>query len=277
MYNRAYLTRELPTVSTPLIRSVRNTVMRPQLLGTYEDVVHDFLIQAPEYFVSSQINNIVGLDAFPIREIIMGCNHAIDSLIMKHGVNGLQIFEHDYKYYQRISPDIKFAQPGQLTPTQPILMALPSPGWLGVHPQQREILDEALSKKCPVHIDGAWLGAAKGIRFNFDHPAIHSVSMSLSKSMDLWWNRVGVRWTRQVDDTDPVTIYNKHKMLSERVIQVGLAHLEKIPPDHVWTHYHNNYYEMCAELKLRPTHMIHVVQSMDRKQIFGVKYILERE
>lgn len=276
MYNRAYLTQELPTISTPLIRSVRNTVMRPQLLGTYEDACHDFLIQATEYFTSSKINTIGGLNAFPVREIIMGCNHAIDSLIMRYGLGGLQIFEHDYKYYQRLDPRKQFAQPGQLIPGVPILMALPSPGWLGVHPQQREILDEALDKSCAVHIDGAWMGAAKGIRFNFDHPAVHSVSLSLSKSMDLWWNRVGVRFSRQVDDTDPVTIYNKHKMLSERVIQIGLAHLEKIPPDHVWTHYHDSYYEMCMELKLRPTHMIHVAQSMDRKQMFGVKYLLER-
>jgi hypothetical protein len=242
----------------------------------YVTLVNEFQQQAVTHFLSSKLNTLTGLDRFPVVETTMGCNHVIDSLIMQYGVAGLQIFENDYRYYQRLDPAIEFAQLGQLVPGKPILMAMPSPGWLDVHPRQYDILEEAHVKSCDVHIDCAWIGAAQGIEFYFDHPAIASVCMSLSKGMDLWWNRVGVRWARQQVDTDPVTIYNKHKMLPMSTIQVGLHYLQRVEPDYVWTHYKDRYHAICREHLLRPSKIIHVAQSMDRMKMFGLKNLLEK-
>jgi len=265
----------LSTVSTPWLEELKRT-FRPDLDADYVQLVDEFQQHAVTYFLSSKLNNLKGLENFPVVETTMGCNHVIDSLIMQHGTKGLQIFEHDYKYYQRLSPAIEFAKPGQLASGKPVLMALPSPGWLDIHPQQHEILDEAHAKACEVHIDCAWIGAAQDIDFYFDHPTIASVFMSLSKGMDLWWNRAGVRWTRQVVDKDPVTIYNKHKMLPVATIQIALHYLQRVEPDYVWTHYKDKYHAVCREHRLRPTKIIHVAQSMDRMKMFGVKNLLEK-
>lgn len=275
MFDAKLLTAELPTVATPYLKSLHDGAT-PHYDQNFEQLQKIFISEADRYFQATHLNTIAGLDAFAVREAIIGCNHAIDSLIMQHGIDGLQIFEHDYKYYQRLDPVINYAKPGQLASRKPILMAMPSPGYLGLHPNQIEILDEALEKNCEVHMDCAWLGAARGIAFDFSHPAITSVFMSLSKSMDLWWNRIGVRYTKIQDDTNPITIYNKHGMIPSGLLKTGLRYIRCVQPDHVWTHFNDRYMAMCKHLYLRPTAIIHVAQSLDRKQMFGVKKLLER-
>lgn len=275
MFDAKLLTAELPTVATPYLKSLHDGAT-PHYDQNFEQLQQTFINEADRYFQATHLNTIAGLDAFPVREAIIGCNHAIDSLIMQHGIDGLQIFEHDYKYYQRLDPVISYAKPGQLVSRKPILMAMPSPGYLGLHPNQIEILDEALEKNCEVHMDCAWLGAARGITFDFSHPAITSVFMSLSKGMDLWWNRIGVRYTKIQDDTNPITIYNKHGMIPSGLLKTGLRYIRCVQPDHVWIHFNDRYMAMCKHLYLRPTAMIHVAQSLDRKQMFGVKKLLER-
>jgi hypothetical protein len=275
MFDAKLLTADLPTIATPWLKNLHLTDGRHD---DYEfaELQQVFIDKAHAHFQATKLNVITGLNEFPVRETIIGCNHAIDSLVMQHGIDGLQIFEHDYKYYQRLDPAISYTQPTHLVSRKPILMALPSPGYLGLHPMQYEILDEALEKNCEVHLDCAWLGAARGIKFDFSHPAVTSVFMSLSKSMDLWWNRIGIRYTKKQVDTNPVTIYNQHGMIPSALLKTGLRYIRCVQPDHVWTHFHDRYMAMCQHLYLRPTAMIHVAQSMDRSQMFGVKKLLER-
>lgn len=275
MFDAKLLTAELPTVATPYLKSLHDGAT-PHYDQNFEQLQQTFINEADRYFHATQLNTITGLDSFPVREAIMGCNHAIDSLIMQHGLDGLQIFAHDYKYYQRLDPVISYAESGQLVSRKPILMAMPSPGYLGPHPNQTAILDEALEKNCEVHLDCAWLGAARGITFDFSHPTVASVFMSLSKGMDLWWNRIGVRYTKIPDDTNSITIYNKHGMIPSGLLKTGLRYIRCVQPDHVWLHFNDRYMAMCKHLYLRPTAMVHVAQSLDRKQMFGVKKVLER-
>ena len=133
MFDAKLLTAELPTVATPYLKSLHDGAT-PHYDQNFEQLQKIFISEADRYFQATHLNTIAGLDAFAVREAIIGCNHAIDSLIMQHGIDGLQIFEHDYKYYQRLDPVISYAKPGQLASSKPILMAMPSPGYLGLHP-----------------------------------------------------------------------------------------------------------------------------------------------
>ena len=269
----ALLTDSLPTVSTPLLDRLRDSAQPawrdPRVLRP------EFIERACAWFAGSQLNRLVGLDQFAVREATMGCNHFIDNLIMRHGVESLQIFEHDYGYYRRLQPHLRYAQLDRLFPGMPVLIALPFPGHMAPHINMREILDQASRSVCPVHIDCAWLGAARGIDFDFGHPAIASIGMSFSKGMDLWWNRVGVRFSKIKVDSDSITAYNEHEMIPVMLMSTGLHYLDSVAPDHVWNYHAKRYDEICRDLKLRPTAIVHVAQSLDRRRMYGLKALLE--
>lgn len=234
-----------------------------------------FLKKAPVWFKSTQLNTLTGFDEFPVTEIIMGVNHYLDNLLIDYGIDGVQVLAHDYTYYWRLDPAKVPAEPGKLDPRRALIISMPFAGMNDIHPYMDEILDEALVKGIPVHIDAAWITAARDITFNFDHPAIQSFAMSLSKGMALWQNRVGIRWTREVNPTDSITIYNRFHMIPVHVVDMGLHYIQSVPPDHLWNHYGQRYNEACKALYLRPTKMIHLAQSLDRSQVFAMKQVLE--
>jgi hypothetical protein len=188
----------------------------------------------------------------------------------------VQVLQYDYTYYWRLNPNLIASVPGSLEPGKPLLISMPFAGYYDIHPQMSQILDECLQKNIAVHVDSAWLGAAKDIEFDYSHPAIQSVAMSLSKGMDLWWNRIGIRWTRTQDSCDSITIYNKFHMIPASLMHIGLHYIHRVPPDHLWKLYNERYNEICKSLYLRPTKFVHVAQSMDRTKLYALKNLLEQ-
>lgn len=239
-------------------------------------VQKDWLRDAPSWFRSTTLNNISGLNAFPHVEACMGVNHFIDNLLIKHGIDNVQVLKFDYTYYWRLKPKLVPSELGSLVPDKPLLISMPFAGLFDVHPSMQLILDECADKNIPVHVDSAWLTAARDITFNFDHPAIQSVAMSLSKGMNLWWNRIGIRWSRQVDATDSISIFNQFHMIPAGLMHVGLHHIHRVQPDHLWKLYEHRYNTICKTLYLRPTRYVHVAQSIDRSKLYGLKHLLEQ-
>jgi hypothetical protein len=232
-----------------------------------------FLKQAPQWFASTKLNTITGLDAFPEHDIIMGCNHFIDNLLMKRAY---QTFEYDYTYYKRLHPHLRNCTIETLIPRCPLIISMPFAGQMNIHADMTEILDKCAEQEIPVHIDAAWLSASRGIEFNFDHPAIQSVAMSMSKGLNLWWNRVGIRWTRTRTESDSISIYNRFRMIPLYTVDVGLHYIQSFPPDYLWNYYNDKYNEICKRYYLRPTVMVHVAQSLDRSETYGLKKLLEQ-
>lgn len=239
-------------------------------------VQKDWLRDAPSWFRSTTLNSIRGLDAFAHVEACMGVNHFIDNLLLQHGIDNVQVLEYDYTYYWRLKPSLVPSRPGNLVPNKPLLISMPFAGLFDVHPQMKQILDECADKSIPVHVDSAWLTAARNIDFDYDHPAIQSVAMSLSKGMNLWWNRIGIRWSRQSHTTDSITIFNQFHMVPAGLMHVGLYHIHRVQPDHLWKLYESRYNQICRTLYLRPTRYVHVAQSMDRSKLYGLKHLLEQ-
>ena len=62
-----------------------------------------------------------------------------------------------------------------------------------------------------IHIDGAWVTCCQDITFNFNHPAIKSFAISLSKGLALGWNRIGIRYSR-THQTDSIGLMNDFNM-----------------------------------------------------------------
>lgn len=232
-----------------------------------KDTISKSLLQNPS-------NKITGYEKFKHVEFIIGVTQFIDNLVMQYGIDGLQIFEHDYIYYKRLNPKIKFAQIGNLQSNKPLIISMPFAGHCDIHKNMKEILSECLEKSIPVHLDCAWLPCAEGIDFNVNHPCIKSFASSLSKAYSLGWNRIGIRWSRTIESNDSITIYNNFNMYNESLIKIGYHMVKKFPINFYWQKYREIYYQGCRKSFVFPTKIIWLAKDMHGK-LYGVSRLLE--
>jgi hypothetical protein len=254
-YNEKYLEVERPKpLSDQFLEYAQLEILEGNIDKNISDAIYDeFKILAEEWIFSSTLNNLTGITAFSRKDIIIGCTQFIDSIYMKGDV---QVLENDYRYHERLKL-ASFSSIGKLKPNIPLIISLPFPQVGSVHDQMAALLEESINKNIPVHIDGAWITCCKNVNFDFDHPAIKSVGISLSKGLGLGWNRIGLRWSRETTQ-DAITIMNNFSMNNRALVMIGLHFLKKFPPDYLWKKYEKFYDKVCYDFKLEKTKSIHL-------------------
>jgi hypothetical protein len=269
MYSKDKLTHpQMPPLDTSEFNQLRKDILIPDVRDlNYKE----FKNQIESHFRKTSVNHLKGFEAFTSHDIILGCQHYIDNLISKNGIGGIQIFEHDYGYYKKVCPDITYTTLENLVAGKPLLMAMPFPGHLGIHRQMKEILEICTDKCIDVHLDGSWLTSAFDIEFDFDQTCIKSFAMSFSKAYNLHWNKIGLRWSRVCDPTDSITILNRSEAIAKTNLYVANRYMQEFGIDHLVVKYKTQYLDICKELKLRPSNIIHACFSMDRKFLYGMK------
>jgi hypothetical protein len=221
-----------------------------------------------QWLNNHQYSNFKGLDAFPRQDIINGCTQFIDDLYQRCGT--LQTFENDYKYHWRLNNKLKYATIDTLDPDKELLISMPFPFYGDIHPAMQEILDKCVDLKIPVHIDSAWISCIRDIDFNFDHPAIQTVGISLSKG-GMGGNRIGVRFARKTPK-GAVTIMNDFNMNSQALVSMGIKFMEELGPEYFWNTYGKAYKKVLEDFDLQPTKAIHLA-SKDGKPV-GIRPLL---
>jgi len=234
---------------------------------------NEFKIKASQWLLESNYRIINGLGSFPNLDIIMGCNHFIDNILIMNSKTDVQIFEYDYGYYKKINPAIQYVTIETLQPNKPLLMSIPFPGCLGIPKNFLEIVEKCNELNIDLHLDGAWMPSAFGIDFDINQPCIKSFAMSFSKAIDLSWNRVGIRWTKETS-VDNITLFNDRKMIPYCTLGVADYFMNNTTVDYFIDNYHNKYLDICRSLKLRPSNIIHAAMSIDRSRLYGLTNLL---
>lgn len=254
-YSVDYLEIERPSpLSDNRIESMIMDVLSGKLDRDISDNVYsNFKIEVHNYINSSQLNTLKGLDTFTRTDIVNGCTQYIDNLYMQGPV---QVLHGDYRYHERLKLSY-IKDVGTLIPYIPLIIAMPFPSIGAQHSDMVEILHECTIKNIPVHIDGAWITCCRDIEFDFTHTAIQSVGISLSKGLGLGWNRVGLRYTRQIHN-DSVTIMNDFRMNLRAPAMIGLHFVRNLPTDYLWNKYSESYYKICKDFDLTPTNSIYL-------------------
>jgi hypothetical protein len=253
-YDSSWLETERPQ---PLVDSKIEQLIQEVMNGKLDRDITDqvyinFIKEMQSWIFNSKLNNVTGFDNFNRVDIINGCTQFIDNTYMKIRP---QILDGDYKYHNRLG---NWSVPiGLLQEYVPLIIAMPFPSTGDIHPQMREILDECINKKIPVHIDAAWYTCSRDIVFNVGHPAIRSIGISLSKGLGLGWNRVGLRWTKD-KESDSISIMNDFNMNLRAPAMIGLHFLRNLEPDYLWNTYGEIYYSICKDFNLTPTNSIHL-------------------
>jgi hypothetical protein len=254
-YDESYLEIERPSPLTDNhIESMIQDVLSGKLSKDISnDVYSNFKSEVNNYFKSTQLNTLTGLDSFNRIDIINGCTQYIDNLYM---CGPVQVLAGDYRYHERLGLCM-VSTLGKLAHNTPLIIAMPFPSTGRVHNNMTEILEECTEKHIPVHIDGAWLTCCRDIVFDFNHPSIQSVGISLSKGLGLGWNRVGLRYTRQINP-DSVTIMNDFNMNLRAPAMIGLHFIRNLPVDYLWNKYSETYHRICRDFNLTPTKSIYL-------------------
>ena len=232
-----------------------------------DQVYVDFKEQCESWLIGSKLNTLTGIDTFTRKDIIIGCTQFIDNLYMQGPV---QVLRGDYRYHERLG--LAYVKDvGSLIPDIPLIVAMPFPSIGAPHQDMEEILHECKIKNIAVHIDGAWISCCRGITFDFDHVAIRSVGISLSKGLGLGWNRIGLRWTKTTK-TDAITIMNDFHMNNRALVMIGLHFIRNLPSDYLWLTHGERYYKVCRDFNLLPTRSIYL--AMRNGQPVGVSPLI---
>ncbi len=230
---------------------------------------NDFIPIADAWFKSTKINKLNGWDEFTFVDVVMGCTHFIESLLIRHS-RRIQVLPNDYAYYGLLG--IHGTPVGSLEPNVPLIVSLPNWKAADIRSDWIEVLDECSHKNIDIHIDMAWMTIARDIELDLSHPCIKSFAMSLSKySME--WNRVGLRWCRQ-RTMDPITMLNHYQGdVNSALTSCGAFIMNQLPRDYAWETYRDKHFKICKDYNLTPTKMIHVAKQQD--QVVGIARLLD--
>ena len=253
-YSAEYLEIERPQPLSDLkIESTIQDVLSGKLNSDISDTVYDnFKKEASSWIFGTALNNLSGIETFTRIDIINGCTQFIDNVYMQRLP---QVIEGDYRYHERLGNWSSHI--GTLHKQTPLIIAMPFPQIGAPHIKMTDILDECAEKQIPVHIDGAWVTCCRDVDFNFNHPAIKSVGISLSKGLGLGWNRIGLRWTKETK-ADSITIMNDFRMNNRALAMIGLHFVRQFPSDYLWNTHGDKYYKICKDFDLQPTNSIYL-------------------
>jgi hypothetical protein len=254
-YSIDYLEVDRPSpLSDTKIEQLIQDVLSGKLDSDITDSVYtNFKNETTDYISNSKLNRLTGFDQFERVDIINGCTQFIDNLYMQGPV---QVLRGDYRYHERLG--LAYVKDvGSLIPDIPLIIAMPFPSIGALHHDMEEILHECKIKNIAVHIDGAWISCCRNITFDFDHVAIRSVGISLSKGLGLGWNRIGLRWTKDTT-ADAITIMNDFHMNNRALSMIGLHFIRNLPPDYLWFTHGDRYYKVCRDFSLIPTKSIYL-------------------
>jgi hypothetical protein len=264
------MSNELTKILWPIADSHVKKLKEQWFTGTHENPNRKkFIDRAEEWFKSSKINSLQGWDAFPCKDVIIGCTNFIESICLKYSWQ-IQILPSEYSYYSIMG--MQPTNPGNLKPNVPLLVSVPSWKYCDVDEHWNDILKECEEKNIDIHIDGCWFQSARKIEFDFDHPNIKSFGMSMSKGLDLAWNRIGLRWSRQ-KTIDSITLLNHTQYYNETLTACGYFLMNNLDKDYAW-HTHGQAHKALAEKHgLQETNSIHVLRDKDNN-LFGIGKIL---
>jgi hypothetical protein len=170
------------------------------------------------------------------------------------------VFDGDYYYHYRLFPKTKTRTVDTLSANDVLVVATPFTFYDNdVHPEMPEILEKCLQLKIPVHIDAAWYPCCRDINFNVDHPAIKSITFSLSKAFGMGAHRIGLRYTREPMH-GPIKLMNDFNYVNVADVWIGLEFMQHFGTDFWWRKYEKHYNAILQHCNLAPSKAIHTAQ-----------------
>jgi hypothetical protein len=268
IWQKEKITEKLYSITDNRMISMRESwYQNSQSQKTYKE----FIKQASQWFVASRLNDLQGWSSLPCVDVTMGCTHYIESFAQRQGWTGFQILKNEYAYYTLMGKH--GVEVDQLEANKPLIITMPHWQFCDLRPEWSDILRICEQRNIDIHIDMAWITVAKDISIDLSHPCIKSVGMSLSK-LNLHWSRVGLRFSRQ-KTMDSITIFNDYYHDTNTVLtSIGSYWIDNFDRDYLWNTYGQSHRDLCHDLDLTPTKIIHVAKDPYTEKSLGIGRIL---
>jgi hypothetical protein len=228
----------------------------------------EFVDQYKRWIKNSKLNDLQGLDAFPVASFSNGTTEAFDKFYLRHHQRRFRCLRGEYMYHPgswKNYFDWAYLDQDELKPNDALVISLPFSDLGNIHPDTNALLDQCRALEIPVLVDCAFFGLCSGINFDLDHPAVTDVTFSLSKTLPVAHLRIGMRLTRS-DDDDSLLIYNKTNYVNRLAASVGLKALQYMDADTNWQNWHSVQQKLCLDLKVHASNT--VIFGIDDQNLF---------
>lgn len=217
--------------------------------------------------------NLTGLNLFEQKDVIIGCQHFLDQMILTYGLDNIQVLKNGYPYYDKLKPSLQRIDPEGIVAGKPLVLEYPFPNAMAEHPRYTEIITKCRELGVDVYLDCAWLPVSWDIDIDLSEPCIKGMAISLSKCFGLHWNRIGVRWMKYKTN-DTIAIENQYRMVSYPNVMIGRYYLDLFPMDYLISKYKKTYFDLCAKHDLVPGKTIMSAYDKKKKHKVGVANLL---
>ena len=186
--------------------------------------------------------------SFPFVYVLNGNSHSLEELF--HRTNNIAFKKNDYSYYSRWHQSAGKPYQELEEPRDVDEMVVTWPGY-----SQGDSTEVDFALKCnpkKLHLDCAYLGLAEPA--TLDTSPFTTISISLSKSFSLPYNRVSVLFSkRQIPQLE---ILNGIGYINLSAVNLAIALLKKVPHDYWWKTYSGKIEQICNRYGLKPTKSI---------------------
>lgn len=239
-----------------------------------EGLEKEFLETYRQWILASRLNRFAGLSNkdFPFSRYVHGTSQTFDHFFRRHAKRRIRFFKGEFIYHKIYCRDVipwTFIEDEPLAVDDAVIVSMPFSDSGGVPNGIGETLDKCHSLGVPVLIDAAYIGISRGIEFDFSHPAIETVTSSLSKAFTgAAALRIGVRFEREFRD-DPVDFFNGVGMFSRLGAKLGTKLMARFSCDFISEKYFKKQQEICAGIGVTPSACVIFANGDDRFQSFN--------
>lgn len=233
---------------------VNNSNLRQDFLRTYDQWLH-----------ASHLNQLIGLEAYADRDVIVGVTHSLDDLHFCYKER-IVVLADEYKYHHRINPLIKVKEWPDIEASDVLILSYPFSHTGRAPVDYEKIVQHAERVGFDIHIDAAWFGCSRDLKIDLSSHRIKTASFSLSKSLGMGRHRIGVRYARQ-RHVGPVSVCNDFKYDHDSLMWLGIRFMETFGADYLQKEFYELYKTACKEYGFIETNTIYLAEDPNAEPV----------
>ncbi len=252
-----------------LARAIEDSEVKSFLLSCQSDIQalyeegleKEFLNTFRSWIQASRLNRFSGLgeDAYPFATYVHGTSQAFDHFFRQYGRKRIRFFKGEFAYHKIYCGDLiewTFIEDGPLETGDAVIVSVPFSDTGGLHSQLPDVLIQSQKLGIPVMVDAAYVGISQDINFDFSHPAIETVTASLSKTFfGAAHLRTGIRLERTFRN-DSIDFFNSVGMFSRLGAKLGTRLMQKFSCDYIPEKYRQAQLAVCQDLSMTPSQSV---------------------